>query len=72
MKRFIAWLDRKLSWLKGRRTQIAAFLIAALGIIEAFGREVIPEAYQGFTLMTVALLMLVLRQMTTTAPGARK
>ncbi len=59
-------------WLKGNRTRFVGVAIGTLGIFEQFGREVIPQAYQGLTLMIVALLMLYLRQITTTPPGVQR
>lgn len=56
---------------KGNRTRLVAGIIGTLGIVEQFGREVIPEAYQGGSLMLIAIAMLWLRQITTTPPGEK-
>lgn len=57
---------------KGNRTRLVAGAIAILAIVEQFGREVIPDQYQGMTLMCIAILMYILRQITTTPPGQRE
>jgi membrane-bound ClpP family serine protease len=58
-----------LSWLKGNRTRIVGALIAILGVVEMYAREVIPADYQGLVLMSIGILMIVLRQVTDTPPG---
>lgn len=59
-------------WLKGNRTRIVGALIAILGVVEMYAREVIPADYQGLVLMSIGILMIVLRQITTTPPGVAK
>lgn len=58
--------------LKGRRTQIVGTLIAVGGLFEQYAREIIPADYQGYALFTVGVVMILLRQVTTTPVGHSK
>lgn len=60
-----------LKWLKGNRTRIIGAIISILGLVEVYGREIVPESYQGWALFTAGVLMVILRQITTTPPGQR-
>lgn len=60
-----------MKWLKGNRTRIVGTLISILGVVEMYAREVIPDQYQGGALMAAGILMILLRQMTTTPPGQK-
>lgn len=57
--------------LKGRRTQLIAALIMAVGLFEQHARELVPADYQGWALFVAGLLMIIMRQITTTPPGKR-
>jgi hypothetical protein len=58
---------------KGHRTRILALLVTFVGVVELYEgdtiRQMVPEQYQGATFIVVGILIAVLRQMTTTAPG---
>lgn len=55
--------------LKGHRTRIFGTSITILGVVEMYAREVIPAEYQGAVLMTVGIVVVILRELTTTPPG---
>lgn len=59
---------------KGNRTRIFATLVGALGIVELYDDEIVrhmvPESYQGLLMMGIGVGIFVLRQITTTPPGA--
>lgn len=57
-------------WLKGNRTRLFGATIAILGVVETYAREVVPDEYQGMVLMAVGIAIIILRQITTTPPGA--
>ena len=63
-----------LSALKGHRTRIFAFIVALLGVVEMYEgdtiRQMVPEQYQGAAFIVVGIMIAVLRQITTTPPGA--
>ena len=56
---------------KGNRTRVFGALISILGVVELYAREVIPDEYQGYTLMVIGIVVIVLRQLTTTPPGEK-
>jgi len=56
---------------KGNRTRLFGTIIAALGVIETQA-NVIPEDWRGWVLMGTGVVIIVLRQLTTTAPGAKE
>ena len=56
--------------LKGQRTRLFGALIAVLGVIETQA-DVIPADWRGWVLMATGIGVIVLRQITTTAPGAK-
>lgn len=60
-----------MSIFKGRRTQLIASAIMALGLFEQYARELVPAEYQGWALFAAGLLMIVMRQITTTPPGQK-
>ena len=55
---------------KGNRTRAFGTLVLILGVIEQYAREVFPEDWQGLILMTIGVVIIILRQVTTTAPGS--
>lgn len=58
-------------WFKGQRTRIFGAIVSILGVVELYAREVIPDAYQGLTLMLIGIIVIILRQITTTPPGEK-
>ena len=58
--------------LKGNRTRIVGAAVAILGLVEVYGREMVPEQYQGWTLFIAGALMIILRQITNTPPGGKR
>jgi hypothetical protein len=56
---------------KGNRTRLFGTVVMILGVVETYAREVIPEAYQGATLMVIGITVIILRQVTTTPPGEK-
>lgn len=61
-----------LAWFKGYRTQFFGVLLAVLGVIQQYTREVVPDDWQGLVLMTVGILVVVLREITTTPPRQKE
>lgn len=59
-----------LRYLKGNRTRLFGILLMILGVVEQYAREVVPQEYQGMVLMAVGIAVIILRQITTTPPGA--
>lgn len=63
-------------FLKGNRTRLFATIVGALGIVETYNpdivRQLVPAEYQGLTLCLIAVGIFVLRQITTTPPGAKE
>ncbi len=57
---------------KGNRTRIVAAIVAVLGIVQQYAPQVVPPEYQGLVLMVIAIAMVLLRQVTTTAPGKKE
>lgn len=57
--------------LKGNRTRIIATIIAILGVIET-NYQIIPQEYQGYTLTAIAIIIIILRQITDTPPGKKE
>lgn len=58
-----------LRYLKGNRTRLFGTLLMILGVVEQYAREVVPQEYQGLVLMAVGIVVIILRQITTTPPG---
>lgn len=56
---------------KGNRTRLFGTIIAVLGVIETQA-DVIPADWRGWVLMATGIAVIVLRQVTTTAPGAKE
>lgn len=54
--------------LKGYRTQIFGVLLAILGVVQQYTPEVVPPEHQGTVLMIAGILVVILREFTTTAP----
>jgi membrane-bound ClpP family serine protease len=50
----------------GWKTRIFGVVVLILGVIQEYGREVIPENYQGVVLMAIAVAIIVLREVTST------
>ncbi len=61
-----------LNWLKGYRTQLFGLMIAILGLLEQYAREVFPEEWQGFILLAVGIAIIILREITNTAPRRKE
>ena len=61
-----------MKFLKGRRTQIVGTIIAILGLFETYAREMIPADWQGWSLFAAGILMVLLRQITTTPVGEKE
>ncbi|WP_299663819.1 hypothetical protein [uncultured Ruegeria sp.] len=59
--------------LKGNRTRLFALLLILVGILETYGSEVVgtfvPPEYQGLAITVIGIIVLILRQITTSAPG---
>lgn len=59
--------------MKGWRTRILAFVVGSIGIVEQFYpdtiKQLIPQEYNGLAMMVIAIVILGLRQITTTPPG---
>lgn len=55
--------------MKGWRTRLLSGVIGTLGILEVSDLSFIPDAYEGYVTVGVAILVFWLRQVTTTAPG---
>lgn len=58
-----------MKFLKGNRTRIFGSALAILGLAETYGRELVPEMYQGWFLFGIGVAVILLRQITTTPPG---
>lgn len=58
-----------LRYLKGNRTRLFGVLLMILGVVEQYAREVVPQDKQGLVLMVVGIVVIILRQITTTPPG---
>lgn len=55
--------------MKGWRTRILSGVIGTLGILEASDLSFIPDQYEGYITIGIAIAVFWLRQITTTAPG---
>ncbi len=60
-----------MNFLKGNRTRIFGTAILVLGVVQEYAREVIPAEWQGLTLAAVGIAIVVLREITSTAPGTK-
>jgi hypothetical protein len=62
-------------FLKGHRTRIFGTLVAVLGLVETYDdqivRQLVPENYQGLMMLAIGAGVIILRQITTTPPGAK-
>jgi hypothetical protein len=62
--------------LKGNRTRIFATFVGVLGLVETaypdIIRQMVEPQYQGLVLLGIGVGIFVLRQVTTTPPGARQ
>jgi uncharacterized membrane protein len=56
-------------YLKGNRTRLFGILLMILGVVEQYAREVVPQDKQGLVLMVIGIVVIILRQITTTPPG---
>lgn len=55
--------------MKGYRTRILSGIIGTLGILEMSDLSFIPDEYEGYITIGIALSVYWLRQITTTPPG---
>ena len=62
--------------LKGNRTRLFATLVGVLGLVETaypdIVRQMVGPQYQGLVLLCIGIGIFVLRQITTTPPGAKQ
>lgn len=58
--------------LKGNRTRLFGVAISILGLVETYAREIIPADYQGYVLFATGVMIIILRQITTTVPGQKQ
>ena len=58
-----------MKFFKGNRTRIYGTGILILGVVQQYASDIIPDQYLGIVLAGVGIGVVILRELTNTAPG---
>lgn len=61
-----------MNMFKGYRTQVFGILLAILGVVQQYAREIFPDDTEGLVLMVTGILVVILRELTTSPPRKKE